>query len=613
MLQTERMSKVTILSTQTYQKKVIDELHKEKAIDIIQHRKDQDADIGTPLENGAKVSELLVHTRSLLSQLGLKKAEHALKENPDSLQKIEKSLNAIQEEVNRNLDAKREREEAVRQAGRLLSDLKVASAIDIPLEAFGKFKSMARFVGHVKDPEKLAARLSALTPKNGIYIDNKGTMAAVFVASGFEKETKAILDEEGFSEIPLSLEGMEGSTGKRIREQEKAITQIEIDLGKLRTEMSDIRAKWQAYLHSVEWTLTKEAEKSEVPLTFAATGRAFMVTGWVQKRRAEALKSSIESITKGKCHITIEDPGKKDDVPIQFQNKRYSRPFEVLLDLYALPGYREIDPTFLMFLTFPLLFGFMLGDWGYGLTTLILFLAMKKAIPAARKFWNILILSSVSTIFFGILFGEFFGAEVLFGHDMWRVLSRTHQIDLLLYIAIGIGFVHVNWGIWNGFLNEKRNHGLEMAILAKGSWFVLEAVVVMIVLSAMHIWLLRLWVSLTLLIIPILMIYKGEGITGLVEIPGLVSNILSYARLMAIGIASVKLAEVVNEFAGEFFHGGGIGILWAVLILIVGHTINIALGLLGPFLHSLRLHYVEYFGKFFKGGAKRFKPFGARE
>ena len=112
--------------------------------------------------------------------------------------------------------------------------------------------------------------------------------------------------------------------------------------------------------------------------------------------------------------------------------------------------------------------------------------------------------------------------------------------------------------------------------------------------------------------LAVIMLYKGEGFKGLIELPSIFSNILSYARLMALGLASVKLAEVVNEFSGEFFQHGGFSVLYGIMLLVVGHAINIGLGILGPFLHSLRLHYVEFFTKFFKGGAKRFSPFGAQ-
>ena len=109
------------------------------------------------------------------------------------------------------------------------------------------------------------------------------------------------------------------------------------------------------------------------------------------------------------------------------------------------------------------------------------------------------------------------------------------------------------------------------------------------------------------------MLYKGEGIKGLIELPSILTNTLSYLRLMAIGLSSVSIAVVVNNMAKGFFHEGGFMILSGILILLVGHVLNIVIGLFGSFLHSLRLHYVEFFSKFFEGGAEKYKPFGEKQ
>ncbi len=116
-----------------------------------------------------------------------------------------------------------------------------------------------------------------------------------------------------------------------------------------------------------------------------------------------------------------------------------------------------------------------------------------------------------------------------------------------------------------------------------------------------------------LAVLGFLFIVIGEGAQGAVELPALISNILSYARLMAVGLASLSLALVVNDMAGQMFSSGILGIISGTLILVMGHTINIALGILSPFLHSLRLHYVEFFTKFFKGGGRKYQSFGYSE
>ena len=118
------------------------------------------------------------------------------------------------------------------------------------------------------------------------------------------------------------------------------------------------------------------------------------------------------------------------------------------------------------------------------------------------------------------------------------------------------------------------------------------------------------YIGLGVVLVGLLMLLKGHGIYGIIEVPSLASNILSYARLFALGLASVALALIINEFAAAFFAKGGVMIVPAILILIAGHAMNIALGIIGGFLQSLRLHYVEFFTKFYKGGGKRYNPFG---
>ena len=183
----------------------------------------------------------------------------------------------------------------------------------------------------------------------------------------------------------------------------------------------------------------------------------------------------------------------------------------------------------------------------------------------------------------------------------------------LMAIVIIIGAVHVNIGLIAGFINVFRAHGLMAAIYEKASWIVLELGVAMLALSYLNKISISPWLGAAFLLAPILMLFKGEGVKGIMELPSIFTNILSYARLMAIGVSSVKLAEVINHSAEGMFRSGGFLILAGVLILVIGHIINMGLGLMGSFLHSLRLHYVEFFSKFFQGGAKKYQPFGARE
>jgi V/A-type H+-transporting ATPase subunit I len=180
----------------------------------------------------------------------------------------------------------------------------------------------------------------------------------------------------------------------------------------------------------------------------------------------------------------------------------------------------------------------------------------------------------------------------------------------LLLLALSIGVLHITIALLTGFLEEARHHGTWKAFCAKASWLILLLGVGLLAsASVLH-------TPTTLLgaflaVLAVILIIIGEGARGLIELPAIFSNIASYARLMAVGVASAGLAIVTNELAGSLFASGSIVLMaLGASVLVLGHLVNIALGLLGSFIHGLRLNYVEFFGKFYEGGGKPYKPFG---
>ncbi|MBI3027643.1 V-type ATP synthase subunit I [Candidatus Woesearchaeota archaeon] len=590
---------------------VINELHMLKILHIVEHSKNELADIGKPLESANKLSEILVRVRALATALNIKKEEikFELKSGID----IESAAKKLNEEVSKNLEELRKIEETIAKNEALSRELEILKDINVPLEAFSSYKTIVHFAGYVKTKEITSAliqEISKATKKFMLFDSStkKRCFLLLFADAKKKDVISNILENAGFSQVSFpNISNLNGNASSNLRKLEDETIKLQQRRAEAKKRLERIGRENKDFLISSEEFLTEQLEKAEAPLKFAATPSSFLVKGWVPN---DELKNSIESLTKAthnKIFIHFEPAKKHDKVPVKLKNPIYAKPFEFFIDLYSMPAYREIDPTFFIFLTFPIFFGIMLGDVGYGALSLLFFWLLKKKMPKARNFSNILILASFVTILFGLLFGEFFGYEFI-----RPIVSREHEMFKLLFISIAIGIVHVNIGLIVGFINEFRSHGFMHALYAKGSWIVLQIGIALLALSYFGTVSTPPLVGAAFLGLSILMLFKGEGVKGLIELPSILTNIMSYARLMAIGLSSVILAVIINEQSAEFFHKGGFFVLIGVFILVFGHAINIMLGLLGSFLHSLRLHYVEFFSKFFHGGAQKYKPFGLK-
>jgi len=340
------------------------------------------------------------------------------------------------------------------------------------------------------------------------------------------------------------------------------------------------------------------------------------------------IQSDLDGATNGHVIVDVDSSEAIDveKVPVALKNPLPAKPLEVLVRAFSIPKYNEIDPTKLMVFMYPALFGLMLGDLGYGLLVIALGLLVSRLIKSQgmRDLAIIGVYAGVFSVIFGFIFNEFFGVEA-FGHRglitsvEYTAAPRLENVFNLLLITFIIGLLMLTLAYVLGFVNEFRQHGLKHAIYTKVSWLCMlwgGAIAVTLVLPALSsgsgIQLsLGLIAGLVVLVVGFILMIMGEGAIGLTEVPTLLSNVLSYSRLLSIGVSSLGIALAVNKLSDAlFFSKGGIFVIFGVILLIVGHAINTALGILDSGLQALRLHYVEFFTKFYRGGGIKYVPFG---
>ena len=291
---------------------------------------------------------------------------------------------------------------------------------------------------------------------------------------------------------------------------------------------------------------------------FGVSDYMFVIMGWIPKKNLNKTRKMIENRFSDRVIIHELPVTEKDmeNAPVFYDNPPWVKPFEFIMQLVAPPRYREVDPTPILAIFFPLFFGIMVGDVGYGLVILAFALVIRhrfQAIGFAKNLANILIISSIPAIIFGFLFGEFFGdlGENLGWLHPVQVLGITwNRVDAMipmLILAITIGIIHVFLGLFigirNAIITKKRKHLYEKT----GMLLMITAIIVLVAMLAKVVPAFSVYPAVVLIVVALPLILMGAGVFGTIEVMSTVGNILSYSRLMAIGMASVILAMVANR------------------------------------------------------------------
>lgn len=388
---------------------------------------------------------------------------------------------------------------------------------------------------------------------------------------------------------------------------------------------------------------TMRSEKYEVISELAQSKRAFILTGYILAKKADDLKTELEN--RFDLSVELSDCDPSVDPPVVLENNAFSAPVEGVLESFGLPGRGEVDPCSVMSVFYYVLFGLMLSDAAYGLLMVIgcgfALLKFKNMENGMRKTLQMFFYCGISTAFWGFMFGSFFGdlvgvvATTFFGRPdialrpIW--FEPVKEPMRMLVFSMLMGIIHLFAGLAMKAYQYARQKAWLDILYDVGFWYMLLAGLIVFALSnQMFVGILQLSFILPTLAGTIGIAVAGvgavgilltagresrspfkrllKGAYGLYGVTGYLSDILSYSRLLALGLATGVIATVVNSM-GSMLGGGVVGAIVFILVFFIGHTLNLAINLLGAYVHTNRLQFVEFFGKFYEGGGRAFRPF----
>ncbi|MFQ5885281.1 MAG: V-type ATP synthase subunit I, partial [Thermoplasmata archaeon] len=495
--------------------------------------------------------------------------------------------------------------------------------------------------------------LSSVTRNFELFEHEK--FIALFVPKGKSSEIQGFLGERGF--VAVDVPEGEGQPSRIVKKLEAEKKGLQKRLEMTQETLETLKKKHAHFILSAEDFLSVEVEKAEAPLRCCTTEHSFAMDGWIPTERFDEVKSSLEKIRTLYFEKMEEE---EEESPVLLDNPEPVSRVEFLIHMFSTPDSNELDPTPIVFFVFPVFFGFMIGDIGYGVMMMVIALLLQaklKDMPEFRNLMLIMFWGGLFAIFFGLFeFGEAFGIELFHDFEIqfgfislkFPLFEKLHDVVDLILLSIVGALIHLGIGYVFGFINEVKKKNMKHA-LAKVGWLLIlvgfftmifvmaynrefpprvatffvdlphyagQAVGLNIAFPASWGLLLGGWmisyVSVILLIAGMVLLGIGEPM-GVIETISLLANMVSYARLAGVAVAKGATATAFNTMLIPWFLGGGIvGLVLGGVFLVLAHMVVFILGAISSGIQAIRLNYVEFFLKFFEGNGERFKPFGKR-
>lgn len=546
-----------------------------------------------------------------------------VEQNESYVKEIAEKISVLQKKINDN-------KAEINRLSILIKGLEPWRDFDLPLENTGT-KTSTIFTGVVPIKTNTDNLLNAVLEEAPSAVIQKVSSDKIQNYLCFiclkEEKPKVLETLRQFSFTSVVLNDNSGTAAEAISKYEKTTARLNEEIELSVSELKELSKDIEKIEYIYDDLLIKK-DRAKAVGDFINTKKVFCFDGWLPVDSIEKVKQVLD---KNECYYEISEPIKNEETPIMLKNNKFASPFEAVTVMYSMPLATEVDPTPIMAPFYFLFFGLMLSDAAYGIILSLACFALLKKFKlegTMKKMVTMFFWCGISTFFWGALFGGWFGdavavfSKTFLGREIvinpiW--IDPLQEPMTLLIFSLILGAIHMFVGMgMQAYMLIKNGKALD-ALFDVGLWYMLLIGLVLFgvgsmitpALSSVGKWMAL--IGAVGIVVTGGRNKKGFGkITGgfgsLYGITNYLSDVLSYSRLLALGLATGVVAKVVN-ILGSLAGSGVVGIIVFIAVFLFGTVFNLAINALGAYVHSCRLQYVEFFGKFYTGGGKPFEPF----